>query len=158
MKLRRTFFAAAAVAAANLLTACGGGDGGITTTSAAAAFSANVNSAFSALATTAGLTSSAIADLFDASYLDAGLKKSDVLALLSADSQALATSPDLPLFPMAMVSNVTMTNCDSAGICMLNGTLTNADADTTAVDFSTKVKFINGMVYFYGDQSASAAI
>jgi hypothetical protein len=157
MKLRRTFFAAAAVVAANLLTACGGGDG-ITTTSAAAGFSANVNSAFAALATTAGLTSSAIADLFDASYLDAGLKKSDVLALLSADSQALAASPDLSLFPMAMVSNVTMTNCDSAGICMLNGTLTNTDADTTAVDFSTKVKFINGMVYFYGDQSATAAI
>lgn len=120
-------------------------------------FLAKFNAGLSALGTAGTIAGSAVADVFDENYLDMGAKKADLVAALSATSQAAGANPDLSLFPMAQVTNATLTGCDS-DTCTLNGTITNSDADTTAVDFSTKVKVVNGVVYLYGDQSATAPI
>ena len=139
-----------------ILTACGGGGG--STDTAVTSFTSKFNAGLSALATSSGLTSMAVADVFDAKHLDMGFAKADLLAALAANSQALGTNPDLSLFPMAQVSNATLTSCDGNDICTLNATLVNSDVDTTSIDFSTKVKVVLGVVYLYGDQSSTASI
>ena len=95
---------------------------------------------------------------FDTAYLDAGLKKTDLVATVSLNAQTLGTNPELSLFPTSSVSKGTVSNCDANNICTFSGTLTNTDADTTSVDFTTKVKNVNGALYLYGDQSATTSI
>jgi len=152
MNLSRTSLSTILVSALMTLSACGGSD----STSAVDSFVSKVNAAYAGLATSSGLTSAAVADLFDAKYLDMGSKKTDVLGTLSANSAALATSPELSLFPLAQVTNPVISNCDANSVCTLNATLINSDADTTSVDFSTKVIFVAGVFYFYGDQSSTS--
>lgn len=138
-----------------VLSACGGG--GNHNTPDTPSFLSRLNASMSALGAASSIASSGVADLFEEKYLDMGSRKADVVAALSATSQAAAANPDLSLFPMAQVTNATLTACDS-DVCTLNATLSNSDVDTTAVDFSTQVKVINGVVYLFGDQSATATI
>ncbi len=116
------------------------------------------NALLISLNTSSGLTSASVNNVLDQNYLDMGATRADVLAALSANSQALGTNTELSLFPMAQVSNATLSNCDGNNICTLNATLTNADVDSTTVDFTTKVKLVSGVAYLYGDQSSTASI
>lgn len=116
------------------------------------------NALLISLNTSSGLTSASVNNVMDQNYLDMGATRADVLAALSANSQALGTNTELSLFPMAQVSNATLSNCDGNNICTLNATLTNADVDSTTVDFTTKVKLVSGVAYLYGDQSSTASI
>ena len=84
--------------------------------------------------------------------------QTSVLAVFKANSDALATTPELSLFPLAQVTNPVITFCDGNNVCTLNATLVNSDADITSVDFSTKVIIVSGVVYFYGDQSSTPSI
>ena len=162
MNLSRTSLATVLVSALMTLSGCGGGSnsyvGANGTATAADAFATKVSAAYAALVTGSGLTSSAVADLFDAKYLDMGLNKTGVLDVLKANSVALGTTPELSLFPLAQVTNPVITFCDANNVCTLNATLVNSDADTTSVDFSTKVIIVSGLVYFYGDQSSTSSI
>ena len=150
------------VSAFMTLSACGGGGSsyvsGNGTETAVASFGTKVNAAYAALVTGSGLTSTAVADLFDAKYLDMAFNKTSVLDVFKANSDALATTPELSLFPLAQVTNPVITFCDGNNVCTLNATLVNSDADTTSVDFSTKVIIVSGVVYFYGDQSSTPSI
>jgi lipopolysaccharide export system protein LptA len=56
---------------------------------------------------------------------------------------------------MASLSEVSIDACDANNVCTLTGTLTNSDADTTSVTFTTQVKITDGKVRLYGDQLSS---
>jgi hypothetical protein len=142
-----------------LLSACGGGDGGSTETTpsatATSSFVTSYSTGLSGLSSFAGLNSSAVADVFDSAFLDSGSTKSDVVSALQSEAQAAAVSPDFPSFSQVALSNVTISNCDAATqVCILSGTLTNSDVDTTSVPFTTQVK-LSDKVRLYGDQSKS---
>jgi hypothetical protein len=159
MNLSRTSLSTIFVSALMTLSACGDSSS-VSGSSAGLAdsFAAKGNAAYAALASVSGLTSTAVADLFDAKYLDMGVTKAALLDVLKANSAALSTTPELSLFPLAQVTNPVITFCDGNNVCTLNATLVNSDADTTSVDFSTKVIIVSGVVYFYGDQSSTPSI
>lgn len=156
MKSHRIPLFAIVASAVLSLSACGGGNGSSDTPTTS--FTSKFNAGLSALATGSGLTSMAVADMFDANHLDMGFTKADLLAALSATSLALGTNPELSLFPTAQVTNATLTSCDGNDVCTLNATLSNSDVDATSVDFTTKVKVVLGVVYLYGDQSSTTSI
>jgi len=160
MNLSRISLSTIVVSALMTLSACGGSgsSSGTSSTAAADSFAAKTNAAYAALATVSGLTSKAVADLFDAKYLDMSFTKAIVLDALTANSAALGTTPELSLFPLAQVTNPVISNCDANSVCTLSATLVNSDADITSVDFTTKVKLDSGVIYFYGDQSSTASI
>ncbi|MBC7499956.1 MAG: hypothetical protein H7315_05605 [Herminiimonas sp.] len=162
MKSYRIPLFASVAFAVVVVSACGGGSNNPVTvspsTDTAALFTAKFNAVMSAFGTSSGLTSKAVVDAFDEKYLDMAFAKADVLASLTTTSQAFDTDPTLSLFPMGQVTNASVTSCDANNICTLNATLTNSDVDTTSVDFTTKVKVISGVVYLYGDQSATTSI
>jgi hypothetical protein len=155
----RIYQIAAVGSLAVLLTACGGGSNSspvspLTSTNKQA-FAAAYNSGLGALGSYAGLTNASFLDLFDGTFLDAGYAKTDVAANLAQESAAMAIAPDLSLYPMASLSGVSIDACDANNVCTLTGTLTNSDADTTSVTFTTQVKISDGKVRLYGDQLSS---
>jgi hypothetical protein len=154
---KRVFSSSLILSTVLTLTACGGSSG-IDIESAVTEFSSKITTALADLASSTGLNSKALPNLFDEKFLDQGLTKADIVNTLAANATALGTSPELSLFPMASVTNPKLTGCDNNNICNLTGTLTNSDADTTTVDFSTKVIVLGGVVYFYGDQSSTTSI
>lgn len=164
MNLHRISSSTIVLSALLTLSACGGGSSGGSGTGFdsllvfANTFASQYSVGLSSLNTSAGLNSKVVSDLFDAKYLDGGFSKADLSASLAANSTALGTNPELSLFPMAGVTNATLTGCDGNQICTLNATLTNSDVDTTSVDFSAKVVVVNGQVYLYGDQSPTTSI
>jgi hypothetical protein len=153
MITQRVFSSSLIFSAVLAISACGGNS--INVQEAAKQFTASVTSGIAALTGAAGLNSNALPSLFADKYLDGGYTKADVVSTLAANSTALPTAPELSLFPLAAITNTTISGCDN-NTCTLNGTLTNSDVDTTSVDFSTKVIFIGGVVYFYGDQSSTS--
>lgn len=116
------------------------------------------NTVLASLGTSSGLASPAVTNVVEQNFLDMGTTRADVLTALSQTSQALSANAELSLFPAMQVSNAKLSNCDGNGVCTLNATLTNADVDSTAIDFTTKVKIVSGVAYLYGDQSATDAI
>jgi len=154
---KRVFSSSLILSTVLTLTACGGSSG-IDIESAVTEFSSKITTALADLASSTGLNSKALPNLFDEKFLDQGLTKADIVNTLAANATALGTSPELSLFPMASVTNSKLSGCDNNNICNLTGTLTNSDADTTTVDFSTKVIVLGGVVYFYGDQSSTTSI
>lgn len=155
----RIYQIAAVGSLAALLTACGGGSNSgpvspLTSTNKQA-FATAYNSGLGALGSYAGLTDTSFLDLFDGAFLDAGYAKTDVTANLEQESAAMATAPDLSLYPMASLSAVSIDGCNANNVCTLTGTLTNSDADTTALTFTTQVKVTDGKVRLYGDQLSS---
>jgi hypothetical protein len=157
MITQRFFPSSIMLSAVLALSACGG-TSSFNADNAANEFSTKITSYLSALTSSAGLTSNALTDLFAAKYLDGGFTKTDLTNSLTANTTALGTSPELSLFPLATVTNSKLSGCDSSGICTLSGTLTNSDADTTSVDFTTKVIVIANVIYFYGDQSSTTPL
>jgi hypothetical protein len=157
---KRVFSSSLILSTVLALGACGGNgaSGTVNLETVATEFSTKISSALAELASSVGLTSKASPNLFDEKFLDGGFTKADLVNSLAANSTALGTNPDLSLFPIAAVTNVKLTGCDTKDICTLTGTLTNSDADTTTVDFSTKVIVLGGVVYFYGDQSSTTSI
>jgi len=155
---KRVFSSSLILSTVLTLSACGGGSNAIDLEVAVTQFSTIMSSALADLASSTGLNSKALPNLFDEKFLDQGLTKADIVNTLAANATALGTSPELSLFPMASVTNPKLTGCDNNNICNLTGTLTNSDADTTTVDFSTKVIVLGGVVYFYGDQSSTTSI
>ena len=139
------------------LSACGG-TSLLNLEAAATELSTKLGNYLSELTTSAAFNSTSLPNLFNEKFLDGGFTKADIVNSLTANSTALGTNPDLSLFPMATVTNAKLSGCDSNNICTLNGTLTNSDADTTSVEFSTKVLVSLGVVYFYGDQSSTSSI
>jgi hypothetical protein len=160
MITQRAFSSSFILSAVLALSACGGNgtSGTVNLDVIAADFSSKISAAFADLTSVAGLNAKALTNLFDDKFLDGGSTKAELVSTLTATSTALGTTPELSLFPLASITNVKLTGCDTKDICTLNGTLTNSDADTTTVDFSTKVIVIGGVVYFYGDQSSTTSI
>jgi hypothetical protein len=157
MITKRVFSSSLFLSGVLTLTACGGSSS-LDLEAAATDFSTKISSYISELATSAGLNSKSLPNLFDEKFLDGGSTKADLVSSLAANSTALGTNPDLSLFPMATVSNSKLYGCDNNGICLMSATLTNSDADTTSVEFSTKVIVVSGVVYLFGDQSSTSSI
>jgi hypothetical protein len=142
----------------SVLTACGGG--AVVSPESwnrvyTADYSTKVANVLSSLTTAAGLKDSSVLELFSAKYKDDGYTKAQLTANLAAIGDSLMTDPDLSLFPMGTLSNVTISGCNAEGICDLSATLTNSDADITQVSFTTKVISIPNGYAFYGDQIGS---
>lgn len=154
---KRVFSSSIVLSAVLTLSACGGGST-IDLQTTATEFSTKITTALAELASSAGLNSQTLPNLFNEKFLDGGFSKADLVNSLTANSTALGTNPDLSLFPMAAVTNVKLTGCDTKDICTLTGTLTNSDADTTSVEFSTKVLVIAVVAYLFGDQSSTTSI
>lgn len=155
MKKLQTWRAAAlALAAAALLAGCGGGDGG---TAGAGAF-VSTGDLVNQYASSLGQPVSALAIVpaaFASSYLDAGMTRAQVQDALQQDVAAAGANAGFSGIPGATLADVAITNCNAGGVCTLTGTLTNADADTTSVPFSTQVVLENGKYRLLGDQQAS---
>lgn len=157
MITKRVFSSSLILSAALTISACGG-SGTLDLEAAATDLSTKISSYMSELSSSVGLNSKALANLFDDKFLDSGFTKADLVSSLAANTTALSTTSDLSLFPMANITNSKVFGCDNNGICSMSATLTNSDADTTSIDFSTKVIVISGVVYFYGDQSSTTSI
>jgi hypothetical protein len=158
MTTKRLFSSSLILSAALTVSACGGGESTLNIESAVTEFSAKFTSYLANLTSSAGLNSNTLPNLFDERFLDGGFRKADLVNSLTANASALGTNQELSLFPTATVTNSTLSGCDNNNICTLTGTLTNSDADTTSVDFSTKVIVVSGVVYFYGDQSSTTSL
>ncbi|QHI99723.1 hypothetical protein GT347_18115 [Xylophilus rhododendri] len=130
----------------------GGGTATTVTAAQQSAFASDFGNGLAALNTYSGLTSSAFVDLFDDGFLDAGYNKPSLRANLAQEATARSTTPDLA-FPGVTLSGVTITNCNAAGVCTLNATVTNADVDSTATPFTSLVRLQDGKVRLYGDQT-----
>jgi len=159
---KKTVRLAICIAVAATLAACGGGNGFASNAQIdanasvfAADFANRVNRMVLGLSSVAGLKDSSVFALFDSKYLDAGYTKTTLTADMAANSDALAANLDLSLFPSATLSNIVIGSCDAQNICTLNATLTNADADVTEVNFTTKVIYTGSGYVFYGDQTSS---
>lgn len=157
MITKRVLSSSLILSAALTISACGG-SGTFDLEAAATDLSTKISSYMSELTTNLGLNSKALANLFDEKFLDGGFTKADLVSSMTANTTALSTAPDLSLFPMANITNSKVFGCDNNGICSMSATLTNSDAETTSIDFSTKVIVISGVVYFYGDQSSTTSI
>jgi hypothetical protein len=138
------------------ITLSGFGTGSDSSAAAGDSLVAKADSAQAAPIAVSGLASTAVADRVDAEHPDMSFTKSIVPDGSKANSVALGSNSELPLFPSTQVINPVISNCDSSKVCTLNATLINSDADTTSVDFSTKVIFVAGVFYFYGDQSSTS--
>ncbi len=149
-RTRFTLSHIALVGGAAVLVACGGAN-----PSTLEVFTSKLTPTIASLNSSVGLASAAVLELFDDTFLDSGTTKTDVKASLDRNAAALSATPDISLFPLASMTNVQVTNCDTNNVCTLNGTLSNSDADTTEVAFTTKVKLSKGTYVFLGDQSAS---
>ncbi|GAC1603231.1 MAG: hypothetical protein NVS3B2_07560 [Ramlibacter sp.] len=135
--------------AATGLAACGGSDGpdplaGATSYANAIA---QANSA-------AGLNSTALQSSFATGYLDAGMTQAQLVDALGKDAAAFAT-PGYSGQPLVGLTDVAVSACTESNVCTITGTLTNADADTTAVPFSTQIVLENGSYRVLGDQKSS---
>lgn len=135
-----------------VLAACGGSSSVPVNASITASA---LNAMLGNLSTAAGLSSRETLASFDASYADAGYTLAMLVADLAANAEALKTVPDFSLFPGGTLSNVVIDGCDIKNVCTMTATLTNSDADVTAVNFSTKVKFSGDSYLLLGDQAAS---
>jgi len=145
--MKISYQSAVSVAVLGLVAACGGGGGGKTSMGV---LSDKLSTALSSLSTSASLTASQISDLFDSSYKEDGVD----LAALKANNDADTSAKDsVDGFPSGTLSNIKITNCDSKNICDMTADLTNTDADTTTVSFTTKVISSNGSYKLYGNQS-----
>jgi hypothetical protein len=134
------------------LAGCGGGDdddvGAGANTPAFPTVLAQLN-------TPSGLSDPAVAQVFDDTYKDSGTTKAQVLDALSKEAVAMsANTAGYSLFPQATLTDTALTNCDAQNVCTLTGTLHNADADETAVPFSTKVVKVGNAYRLLGDQAA----
>jgi len=148
-----------------MLGACGGGSDAPSTDVASNVdkqntFVSDYTQGLKTLSAYAGLASASFLDLFDATFLDAGNTKPLVSASLAQEAVAMAASPDLPSFPMAALSAASISACDSSNVCTLTGTLSNNDVDasvdnTTAITFTTRVKYSDGKFRLLGDGTAS---
>jgi len=155
---KKVFSSSLILSAMLTLIACGGNNY-LSLEDAATDLSTKIGTYLSELTSSAGFNTKALPNLFAEKFLDGGFTKADLENSLTANSTALVTNPELSLFPIATVTNAKLSGCDSNNICTLNGTLTNSDADTTSVDFSTKVLVsVGGVIYFYGDQSSTSSI
>jgi hypothetical protein len=141
--------AALCIGASAVLAACGGGDGpdsvaGLTPYATAIA---QTNTA-------AGLNSSALQSSFASGYLDAGMTQAQLMDALGKDAAGFASAESSGL-PVASLTDVAIGNCNSNSVCTLTGTLTNSDADATAVPFTTQVVLEGGNYRVLGDQKSS---
>ena len=157
MITNRFFSSSLILSAALTISACGG-NSTFDLEAAAIDLSTKISSYMSELATSVGFNSKSLSNLFDEKFLDGGFTKADLVSSLTATTTALSTNPELSLFPMANITNSKVFGCDNNGICSMSATLTNSDADTTSIDFSTKVILNAGVVYFYGDQSSTTSL
>lgn len=157
MNLQRISLSTVILSTLLALGACGGGAGD-SAQAQANAITAKINAGLNALSTSIGLTSNAVTGVFYTNYLDMGFSKTNLTDVLAANSAASGTTPELSLFPLAQVTNPVISSCDANNVCTLNATLVNSDADTTSVDFSTKVIIVDGAIYLYGDQSSTTSI
>ena len=131
------------------LSACGGSDGpdAMAGASAYASALAQTNSA-------AGATSPALQSALAADYLDAGVTRAQVLDALGKDAAGFGTA-EFSGLPGVTLTDVNVSGCNASNVCTLTGTLANADADTTAVPFSTQIVLDNGSYRVLGDQKSS---
>jgi hypothetical protein len=142
----------ASLCAAAALAACGGGDGGDdTSTQTTAAYTSSLPQAGSS----ATLLSASFQDTFAPGYLDAGTTKSQLVADMTQDAAAINAGSEFSGFPAGALSDVSISDCNSAKVCTLTGTLTNNDAETTTVPFSTFVLMDARGVHVLGDQKNS---
>ena len=137
------------------LAGCGGGSG-----NAIDDLRTAYSSAMSGLTTPSVLTGSVLQDLFDLKFLDSGSTRADTLSALAAEASALQAGAGYSSVPQVALSNIDISDCRTVNgepnVCTLTATLTNSDADTTSVTFSTLVRQSDGKLRLYGDQSASA--
>lgn len=148
-KLHTWRVAAVSLAAAALLAACGGGGDGNGFASSGA-----LDQYASSLAQRGAALASAAPQAFASNYLDAGMTRAQLVDALQQDAAAGADA-SFSGVPAGSLTDVTITNCSANNVCTLKGTLTNSDADTTSVAFSTQVILENGSYRLLGDQQAS---
>lgn len=139
---RHAAFALAIVSAA--LTGCGGSGDEVTPQ---LPLSQALSSQSSSLA-----PSAALQDALASNFLDAGMNRTQVLDAVTQDGQTASSTPEFSGFPLAALSDTTVTDCDSNRVCTLSGTLTNQDADTTSVPFSARVVLEDRSYRLLGDQ------
>lgn len=142
---------AAGLCAAASLAACGGGGGGGDTSSSTNLYTSNLPQAGSS----STLRSQSLQQAFASNYLDAGTDRAQLLDAMAQDAAAIDANAGFSGFPAGTLSDVQIGNCDTSNVCTLSGTLTNADADTTSVAFSTQVVLDNGNFRVLGDQKSS---
>ena len=141
--------AALSIGVSAILAACGGGNGpdsvaGLTPYATAIAQSN----------TATGLNSGALQSSFASGYLDAGMTQAQLMDALGKDAAAFGSTGYSGL-PVASLTDVAISNCNASSVCTLTGTLTNADADATAVPFTTQVVLESGTYRVLGDQKSS---
>ena len=142
--------AALMIVAATGLAACGGGGDGLNVLAGPNTYAAAISQMNSA----AGLTSAALQSSFAAGYLDAGMTQAQLLDALGKDAAAFSTAGYSGV-PLAGLTDVAVSGCNASNVCTLTGTLTNGDADTTTVPFTTQVVLENGGYRLLGDQKSS---
>lgn len=141
--------AALTMVAAAGLAACGG-SGGPDPVAGATSYAnaiAQMNSA-------TGVNSPALQSALATDYLDTGMTRAQVLDALAKDAAGFG-SADYSGLPLAGLTDVAISACNPSNVCTLTGTLTNSDADTTAVPFSTHVVLEDGNYRVLGDQKSS---
>jgi hypothetical protein len=139
--------------AALALSGCGGSSLQTAQPVDIANFTSSYTQSLAALATATGMKSAALADLFDPSYLESGVTKSDVIAALNGEADVSTASTEYSSFPQMLATNISITDCDvSTQLCNMSVTLTNSDADSTSLVYTTRLKFSDKLRLF-GDQS-----
>lgn len=150
------FLAAGSLCAGILLglNGCGGGDSSPTSIET---FKSAYASSLAALNSPAVLAGASVQDLFDTKFLDSGFTRADIVAALNSEGSAIQNASDYSSIPQVTLVNATVSDCVSGPeyLCTLTGTLTNGDADTTSIPFTTKLRFADGKLRLYGDQLAS---
>lgn len=137
------------IVAAAGLAACGGSDG-----PDAVAGATSYANAIAQMNSATGVTSPALQEALAAGYLDSGMTRAQVLDALGKDAAGFG-SADYSGLPLTSLTDVAVTACSPSNVCTLTGTLTNSDADTTAVPFSTQIVLENGTYRVLGDQKSS---
>ena len=139
---------ALAIVAAAGLAACGGSDGPDPVAGAN-----DYASAIAQMNSAAGVGSPALQAAIATDYLDAGMTRAQVVDALGKDAAGFGGG--FSGLPVAGLTDVAVTGCNASNVCTLTGTLTNADADATAVPFSTQIVLENGSYRVLGDQKSS---
>lgn len=137
------------------LTGCGGGD---SSPDSIETFKSAYASSLAGLSSPAVLSGASVQDLFDTKFLDSGFTRADIVAALNSEASATQNASDYSSIPQVTLVNATVSDCVSGPdyLCTLTGTLTNGDADTTSIPFTTKLRLTEGKLRLYGDQLASA--
>jgi hypothetical protein len=140
------------------LAACGGGSDTVSSPNSvdpSLTFTDAYSRSVAALNTVSGLQSTALLDLVDATFLDAGYTKKQMADNFAADAASLSGAIAVSLFPNTKTTNMAIKCIGTSLQCTLSGTISNSDVDTTETNFTTQVIYKDGAFHLLGDQASS---